>query len=54
MRWLLQAVAVLLFVVAAILTEHTVGGSDLADALCFGFAGLACWCASDLEEPPKR
>lgn len=53
MRWLLQAVAVVLFVIAAILTEHAIGGSDLADAFCFGFAGLVCWCLSSLPEPPR-
>ncbi len=53
MRWLLQAVAVVLFIIAAILTERSVGGSDLADAFCFAFAGLASWCLSSLPEPPR-
>ena len=53
MRWLLHAAGLVLLVIAAILTEHTIGGSDLADTFAFAFAGLECWCASSLTSPPK-
>ena len=52
MRFLLHAAAVVLFVIAAVLAWHQIDGSTIADALCFGFAGLACWSLSTLPNPP--
>ena len=54
MRWLLHLAGFILLAVAAVLCHWQVNGSDLADALTFGFAGLACWCVSTLAPGPPN